>query len=437
MGKPADPSRAALPASSLRWIILALVVGGAATAGIIIYGLRGTPSQTVETAPQTKPAPENRAVSALGRIAPAGEIFKLAPAPTMGGAKVVKVLVSEGDRVKTGQVVAVLDNYDREMAAVITAREEVKVAKANLDIVAAGAKTGEIQAQAFEVERNKAEFPQELSRNQAALDNLVKQLEGEKLEQKATIDRLGAEERQAQQDYRRYRILAEEGAIPLADLEQRNLAVVSAKQRLKEAQARLLKTEATLEERIREQKSLLERDATSKVLQAREAQANLARIKEIRPVDVEKAKAELNLALARFQEAKAELDTAVIRAPMDAQILKIYTRPGEKVSDTDGFADLGRTDQMMVVAEVYENDITKIRPGQRALIKSENESFPGELEGEVRVIGYKVGKKDVLDSDPAADIDARVIEVKILLSPEASREVARLSNANVLVQIQP
>jgi ABC exporter DevB family membrane fusion protein len=350
---------------------------------------------------------------------------------------VVKVLVSEGDRVKTGQVVAVLDNYDREMAAVITAREEVKVAKANLDIVAAGAKTGEIQAQAFEVERNKAEFRQELSRNQAALDNLVKQLEGEKLEQKATIDRLGAEERQAQQDYRRYRILAEEGAIPLADLEQRNLAVVSAKQRLKEAQARLLKTEATLEERIREQKSLLERDATSKVLQAREAKANLARIKEIRPVDVEKAKAELNLALARFQEAKAELDTAVIRAPMDAQILKIYTRPGEKVSDTDGFADLGRTDQMMVVAEVYENDITKIRPGQRALIKSENESFPGELEGEVRVIGYKVGKKDVLDSDPAADIDARVIEVKILLSPEASREVARLSNANVLVQIQP
>jgi len=429
-------SPVSLPRSSLFWIVLALILGTVATAGIIVYGLM-TPSKPKSESPATTSRSPASSISALGRLAPIGEIFKLAPAPTMGGAKVVRVLVTEGARVKTGQVLAVLDNYEREMTALVTAREEVKVAQANLEIVTAGAKTGEIQAQALAVERNKTEFQQELNRNQAALESLIKQLAGEKLEQQATIDRLMAEGRQAEQDYRRYRQLAEEGAIPLADLEQRGLAVMTIRERLKEYQARLLKTEATLGAKIREQKFLLEKEARSKALQTQEARANLSSIKEIRLVDVQKAKAELNLALARFNEAKAQVNTTLIRAPLDAQVLKIYTRPGEKVSDSDGFADLGKTEQMMVVAEVYESDIDRVRPGQRALIRSENGSFAGELAGQVRSIGYQVGKKDVLDADPAADIDARVVEVKILLEPSASKEVANLSNANVLVKILP
>ena len=47
----------------------------------------------------------------------------------------------------------------------------------------------------------------------------------------------------------------------------------------------------------------------------------------------------------------------------------------------------------------------------------------------------KVGKKDVLNTDPAADIDARVVEVKIALSPEDSNKVSGLTYAKVLVDI--
>jgi ABC exporter DevB family membrane fusion protein len=271
----------------------------------------------------------------------------------------------------------------------------------------------------------------------AALASLIKQLAGEKLEQQASIDRLQAEVQQAEQDYRRYRQLAEDGAIPLADLEQRGLALVAAKKRLTEAQARLLKTEATLEEQIREQRSQLEKDAETQQLQAREAQATLEKIAEVRPVEVVKAKAELDLALARFQETQADLATTVIKAPTDAQVLKIYTRPGEKISETNGLADLGKTNQMFVIAEVYETDVSKVKPGQLATIQSENNSFPGELGGQVQFVGLKVGKNDILGTDPAADVDARVVEVKIKLSPEASQTVAGLSNANVLVKIIP
>jgi HlyD family secretion protein len=50
-------------------------------------------------------------------------------------------------------------------------------------------------------------------------------------------------------------------------------------------------------------------------------------------------------------------------------------------------------------------------------------------------IGSLIKKADNLDSDPVADIDARVVEVKVRLSPEASRRLADLTNLRVDVRI--
>jgi HlyD family secretion protein len=90
---------------------------------------------------------------------------------------------------------------------------------------------------------------------------------------------------------------------------------------------------------------------------------------------------------------------------------------------------------MMVVAEVYESDIGKIRVGQKATIQSESGAFDRELKGTVSEVGRQISKKDVLSSDPAADVDVRVVEVQILLTPEDSRRVANLTYAKVLVKI--
>ncbi|MBE9203126.1 HlyD family efflux transporter periplasmic adaptor subunit [Synechocystis salina LEGE 06099] len=442
MGESTRTGQLASPDHSLRWIILAMVAGVLFTGGIIFYSLRSGVNQGEENvsgalAPAAQD-PENQPVAALGRIAPLGEIIKLSASPgSFGGAKVSKVLVKEGDKVKEGQVVAVLDSYEQKAAAVVSAQESVRVAQADLAIIEAGAKRGEIAAQESQVRKAQAELEQNFAVNQAALANLVKQLEGEKIEQQATIDRLQAEVNQAANDDRRYRSLAENGAIAMADWEQRRLNLETSNQRLQEARARLMKTEATLEEQIREQQSIRDKDAQTMLLERESARATLSQIAEIRQVDVQKAQAELNLAMARFQEARAELDTAVVRAPVDSQVLKIYSRPGEKVSDTNGILDLGITSQMIVVAEVYENDIGRVELGQTAWVTSENDSFGGELEGKVTNIGLRIGKNDVLDSDPAADIDARVVEVKIALSPSASKKVAGLSNAKVVVKIEP
>jgi HlyD family secretion protein len=88
---------------------------------------------------------------------------------------------------------------------------------------------------------------------------------------------------------------------------------------------------------------------------------------------------------------------------------------------------------MYAVAEVYETDIAKVRNGQRATVSSP--VFAGTLEGTVARIGKQIGKKDVLNTDPAADTDARVVEVRIRLAPESSKKVAALTNLQVEVKI--
>ncbi|MBE9195461.1 biotin/lipoyl-binding protein, partial [Synechocystis sp. LEGE 06083] len=313
MGESTRTGQLASPDHSLRWIILAMVVGVLFTGGIIFYSLRSGVNQGEENASgalaPTAQAPEDQPVAALGRIAPLGEIIKLSASPgSFGGAKVSKVLVKEGDKVKEGQVVAVLDSYEQKAAAVVSAQESVRVAQADLAIIEAGAKRGQIAAQESQVRKAQAELEQNFAVNQAALANLVKQLEGEKIEQQATIDRLQAEVNQAANDDRRYRSLAENGAIAMADWEQRRLNLETSNQRLQEARARLMKTEATLEEQIREQQSIRDKDAQTMLLERESARATLSQIAEIRQVDVQKAQAELNLAMARFQEARAELD---------------------------------------------------------------------------------------------------------------------------------
>ena len=135
---------------------------------------------------------------------------------------------------------------------------------------------------------------------------------------------------------------------------------------------------------------------------------------------------------AQLERSKAELDQAVVRSPITGRVLDVHARDGEKVGP-DGIAELGQTDAMYAIAEVYETDVQRVRVGQRATVTSAALSQP--VAGTVDRIGLKIGKKDVLSVDPAAKTDARVVEVRILLDdPE---RVAGLTNLEVDVAIQP
>jgi len=138
-----------------------------------------------------------------------------------------------------------------------------------------------------------------------------------------------------------------------------------------------------------------------------------------------------DVAIASLDLARAELELSSVRAPIDGQVIEIHAREGERVDTADGILEIGDTAAMYAIAEVYETDIGRVRVGQHAVIRSP--ALPQTLEGVVERIGLKIGKKDVLSTDPVADADARVVEVDIRLAePELA---AMFTNLRVDVVI--
>jgi len=169
-----------------------------------------------------------------------------------------------------------------------------------------------------------------------------------------------------------------------------------------------------------------------------ESQVNLKRLKSlstsqsISQSNLDEARYKVSTLQAELGVAEARLEMTLLRAPERGQILKIYTHPGEKVGP-DGVLEMGATDKMTVVAEVYETDVHRVAAGQAATITTPALGQP--VTGKVTKVGFRVGKMDVLSADPVADTDARVVETTILMDDPVPLQ--RLTNLQVDVEIQP
>jgi ABC exporter membrane fusion protein, DevB family len=303
--------------------------------------------------------------------------------------------VAEGERVRAGQVLARLESYRERLAEREYAAAQLQEARARLE---AETRFGQAQVEEARTRLSRLDEPQQMQIRS----------------QEAVVERLRAELADAEANLARFQALWQEGAISQQELDQKALLV-------RQRQEDLRAAEATLDQL----RLARERDLRNAQAQVQAAEAGLRR-----------AQAQVQLgSLARNLElAEARLERTLIRAPRAGQVLKIRTRPGEVIAADTGILELGNTDQMMVVAEVYETDILRVRPGQRATIS--NRALPETLQGRVERVGLQIGKKDVLNTDPAADVDARVVEVYIRLDPESSARVAGLTNLQVDVAIE-
>ena len=364
---------------------------------------------------------------------------------------------------------AILDSRDTSMAVVEEAKAKLQESRANLAQISAGPPR-DAQAQRFIIARLQAQLAGEKDVQQATISRIAAQLSGEKIAQeatvmrleaellgqkdslRATVERVRAEQRNAQVDSGRYDFLYKQGAISEQERDRRRLSAVTTNQQLIESQASLKRAITTIQQQVSEaranqvktlstlQQQLIEatanRNKTIATLQRQidEERERLNRILVVSPLNIQVAQAQVTNAIALIRKAQAELKQSYVKAPSSGEILKIHTKSGEMMS-ANGIAEIGQTDQMFVVAEIPEDSISKVRLGQAATISSDNRAFNGQLKGIITEIGRKIGKKDVLNNDPAADVDARVVEVKIALSPEYTKQVSGLTNAKVTVEI--
>jgi HlyD family secretion protein len=274
----------------------------------------------------------------------------------------------------------------------------------------------------------------------------------------------------AQQQYERQKTLYKSGAISTSQLEkaQEDLATAQAfvqeksidgRSQIDKAAEDLAVAQAAFQEKTAEDKQQFakatadllaaqeavkerqaELDQTNQTLAAeiRQEQAKLAELREVRPADVSIAKSQLEKAQIAVEQKQAALRDSEVRVPVAGQILKINTQIGEQVNTTQGIVELAQTNQMYVVAEVAEVDISKIQTGQAALITSEYKSFDGELKGIVEYVGLQVGRKQAQEigaSSRALDKEARVVSIKVRIDPIDSSKVAKSTNMQVRVRL--
>ena len=107
---------------------------------------------------------------------------------------------------------------------------------------------------------------------------------------------------------------------------------------------------------------------------------------------VENLELNVKAAQAALTAADAMLALSTVVAPRKGQILYVHTQPGERVG-MEGVVEIGQTDTMYAVAEVYETDIIYVKVGQTASIMSP--ALPGPQTGIVESKGLKVGRMDV------------------------------------------
>ncbi len=380
------------------WVVGIIIFAAIGFGGGIYLVLSQAKSQN--SAPkQIARVTEVKRVTALGRLEPEGEVIKLSVSNAQDS-RVNKLLVKEGDRVKAEQVIAILQGLDKKKAELAEAKQNVVVYQAKLIQIQAGeAKNAEITAQKANIARLEA------------------QLRTQKLEREAEIFDAKAELRNAEINYQRYQTLHQQGAETAQKRDNAREAFERAQAKLNQTQAHMQNTVSTLQEQIAQERAMLEK------------------LKEVRPVDLKVAQAELQQANTQVKRIKAELEDLYVRVPVAGRILKINTRVGEQVNTSQGIVELGRIHQMYAIAEVYETDVGLVKPGQRASVISEHGGFDKKIHGTVDHIGMQIKKQDVLSADPAADKDARVVEVKVRIDPKDNDRVAGLTNLQVRITI--
>ncbi|MEH1874573.1 HlyD family efflux transporter periplasmic adaptor subunit [Nostoc sp.] len=411
-------------------IITSLVIGGISVYAVMKFQATANDKQKTPVAVQ----PVVKTVTALGRLEPKGEVIKLsAPSSSGEGNRVEQLLVKESDRVKAGQVIAIMDNRDRLQASLVEAQKQVQVVKTHLNQVKAGAKQGEIGARQATVNRLQVELQGNIKTQQATINRIEAELLGQQRTLQATVARVAAERSNAEALVQRYETLYKAGAISSQEVDSRRLNAETSTQALIESQATQTRTVATLQQQLNEAKANQDQTLASLQQQINEAKANLNQTAEVRPTDIENAQAEIDSAQATADKIRVQLAQAYVVAPKAGRILEINTRAGETVGN-EGIVALGQTDQMYAVVEVYQSDIKKVRPGQNVRVSSD--SLRHELEGRVDWIGMQVKRQNLINADPSSNIDGRVVEVHVQLNKLSSQNASSLTNLQVKAVIE-
>lgn len=158
-----------------------------------------------------------------------------------------------------------------------------------------------------------------------------------------------------------------------AQIEELNAALLTQQSRMEQARSAMLQSQAEFET----QQQLYERELISR-LEFLQAQTTY----ESNQASFRASEYQVESSRAQLRRAEEELQQTVIRAPQDGTISFLGVERGERVlgqTQTTGteMMRVARLDEMEVVANVNENDIVNVSPGDTTMI--EVDAYPDRV----------------------------------------------------------
>lgn len=283
-------------------------------------------------------------IALSGRI----EADEAAVAPRLGG-RILEIRVREGDSVKAGDVIAVLD--DDQL------RSRVDQARAALTRAEAQAKAARDQVAVFQQQLRQAQIQTEQSKLDS--DGRVREAEADLAQAEAQLAQQRASLQLARYDKDAYSKLAQSGAVSerqsrLADstAAQQEAAVMSAQRRVEAAQGKLTTAKANLSN-----PDLREAGVLSARTQYAQQQA-----------EVSSAAAQIEQSRAQLAEAEANRADLTIKAPFAGTIVTRSAEPGEVVGAGTPIVMLVDLARVYLRGFVPEGSIGLVKVGQRARV---------------------------------------------------------------------
>jgi HlyD family secretion protein len=268
-------------------------------------------------------------------------------------------LVSEGESVKAGQVVARLDAAEltRETALRAAERKEARALLAELEAGSRPAEIAEAEALASQAEALLKDLlagsrPQEVAAAAAAVQRA-----------QADVDRL-------KDEFDRQEKLFQSAVISTREFDATRTSFAAARARLAEEEERLaLVKEGPRAEEIEAARAAL-----------RGAQERLALVREgPRAEDVEQARARVERAGEAHALAEVRLGYAVLASPLDGIVLADHIEPGEFVAAGTPIVTVGDLANVWLRAYINETDLGRVKVGQQARVTTD--TFPGKAYG--------------------------------------------------------
>jgi RND family efflux transporter MFP subunit len=136
---------------------------------------------------------------------------------------------------------------------------------------------------------------------------------------------------------------------------------------------------------------------------------------------LDQARNELSTARASLERAKTLVAEMTLAAPVDGVIIRRDGEIGELIQPADPIFWMSCCGALRITAEIDEEDIRRVRPGQKVLVRAD--AFPG-----------RVFEGGVTEITPKGDAVARSFRVRISLPADTPLMIGMTADTNIVVE---